>query len=97
MAVRYSSQKELEAEAEEISLEQLIVQQDARIIAALRRGDDIPLEAENEALRLRRLLNDLRARQRELLNGLGYKRASVSHTHLNQDTEKSRVPRKTGL
>jgi hypothetical protein len=85
------------SEAAAKSLEQLILHQDARIIAALRKGDDIPLEAENEALRLRRLLNDVRARERELLNGPGYKRASVSHTHLNQDTEKSRVPRKTGL
>lgn len=97
MVARYLSQKELDAEAEESSLEQVIVHQDARIIAALRKGDDIPLEVENEALRLRRVLNDVRARKRELLNGPGYKRASASHTHLNQDTERSRVPRKTGL
>jgi hypothetical protein len=46
--------------AEEKEIEELIVQQDAHIIFALRKGEEISLEAEKEALRLRGLLSDIK-------------------------------------
>ena len=52
--------------AEEKEIEQLIVQQDARIIFALRNGEEISLEAEKEALRLRGILSDIRTRKRTI-------------------------------
>jgi hypothetical protein len=88
--------KAIGPEAEVNTIEQLIVQQDARIIVALRKGEDIPLEAENEALRLRCLLNDVRTRNREFVDTRAYKRASGAPTSVKQDIEKSRARRENG-
>ena len=48
--------------AEEKQIQELIAQQDARIISALRKGEEISLAWEKEALRLRRLLSDISRR-----------------------------------
>jgi hypothetical protein len=79
--------------AEEKEIEQLIVQQDTRIIVALRKGEEISLEAEKGALRLRGLLSDVRTRKRTLLKAPADSRASASHLRSNQDSEKNRFRR----
>jgi hypothetical protein len=79
--------------AEEKELEQLIVQQDTRIIVALRKGEEISLEAEKEALRLRGLLSDIRTRKRTLLKASADSTASASHLRAKQDSEKNRLRR----
>jgi hypothetical protein len=79
--------------AEENEIEHLIVQQDTRIIVALRKGEEISLEAEKEALRLRGLLSDIRTRKRTLLKAPADSTASASHLRSKQDSEKNRLRR----
>jgi tRNA uridine 5-carbamoylmethylation protein Kti12 len=76
--------------AEEKHIEELISQQDTRIIFALRKGEEISLEAEKEALRLRGLLSDIRRRKRALLKAAADPWASASHLRSKQDSEKKR-------
>jgi hypothetical protein len=83
--------------AEEKEIEELIVQQDARIIFALRKGEEISLEAEKEALRLRGLLSDIKTRKHTLLKTPADPRASASHLRSKQGSEKNRVRRRNGI
>ena len=83
--------------AEEKEIEELIVQQDARIIFALRKGEEISLEAEKEALRLRGLLSDIRTRKRALLKAPANSWASASLLRSKQDSEKNRLRRRNGI
>jgi len=76
--------------AEEKQIEELISQQDTRIIFALRKGEEISLEAEKEALRLRGLLSYIRRRKRALLKAAADPWASAPHLRSKQDSEKKR-------
>ena len=75
-------------DAEEKEIEQTIMQQDARIIFALRKGEEISLEAEKEALRLRALLSDIRTGKRSLLKAPADSLASASHLRSQQELGK---------
>jgi hypothetical protein len=83
--------------AEEKHIEELISQQDTRIIFALRKGEEISLEAEKEALRLRGLLSDIRTRKRALLKAPANSWESASHLRSKQDSEKNRLRRRNGI
>ena len=83
--------------AEEKEIEQLIVQQDAHIIFALRKGEEISLEAEKEALRLRGLLSDIKTRKHTLLKTPADPRASASHLRSKQDSEENRLRSTNGI
>ena len=83
--------------AEEKHIEELISRQDTRIIFALRKGEEISLEAEKEALRLRGLLGDVRRRKRALLKAAADPWASASHLRSKQDSEKNRPRRRNGI
>jgi len=83
--------------AEEMQIEELISQQDARIIFALRKGEEISLEAEKEAFRLRRLLSDIRTRKRALLKAVAGFSASASHLRSKQDSEENRLRSTNGI
>ena len=82
--------------AEEKQIEELISQQDARVIFALRKGEEISLEAEKEALRLRRFLSDIRRRKRALLKATADPWASASHPRSKQDSGKADFDGGTG-
>jgi hypothetical protein len=81
-------------DAEEKEIKRLIVQQDARIIFALRKGKEICVEAEEEALRLRRLLSEIGVRKRTLFDAQVATLTSAPQVRSKQDTEKNRVRRK---
>jgi hypothetical protein len=98
MIERALERKDLAAiNAEEKEIEQLIVQQDARVIFALRNGEEISLGQENEALRLRGLLSDIRRRKGALLKAAADPWASASHLRSKQDSEKNRPRRRNGI
>jgi len=53
--------------AEEKQIEGMILQQDARIMVVLRKGEEIAAASEKEAPRLRGVLADIKRRKRHLL------------------------------
>ena len=83
--------------AEEKQTEELILHHDGRIISALRKGEEISLASEKEALRLRGLLSEIRRRKRNLLRAPADPRACASHPGPKQASEKSRARRESGV